>query len=173
MARAASGDRTKVLPSGVARATRPSAMRAVCDVASGAAPPQERGDPLARDAGPCRELPGIERQHRVAQRFENLAGTVPFGGLLEQRALVGRRRHIQVGDGPLIGGGEQRLLLGMHKGASLLSRARVTRMGLGKYRVPYSALLLLLRGSSAAVICRPRVSEPQPPRRPTDDSCVQ
>ncbi|MNC61498.1 hypothetical protein D3C75_1114430 [compost metagenome] len=31
----------------------------------------------------------------------------------------------------------------MHKGASLLSRAKVTRMGLGKYRVPYSALLLL------------------------------
>ncbi len=41
------------------------------------------------------------------------------------------------------GSDEQRLLLGMHKGASLLSRARVTRMGLGKYRVPYSALLLL------------------------------
>ena len=28
-------------------------------------------------------------------------------------------------------------------GASLLSRAKVTRMGLGKYRVPHSALLLL------------------------------
>ncbi|MDK3166291.1 TIGR03899 family protein [Aeromonas caviae] len=41
------------------------------------------------------------------------------------------------------GSDEQRLLLGMHKGASLLSRAKVTRMGLGKYRVPYSALLLL------------------------------
>jgi len=41
------------------------------------------------------------------------------------------------------GSEEQRLLLGMHKGASLLSRAKVTRMGLGKYRVPYSALLLL------------------------------
>ena len=38
---------------------------------------------------------------------------------------------------------QQRLLLGMHKGAGLLSRAKVTRMGLGKYRVPYSALLLL------------------------------
>ena len=41
------------------------------------------------------------------------------------------------------GSDEQRLLLGMHKGAGLLSRARVTRMGLGKYRIPYSALLLL------------------------------
>ena len=41
------------------------------------------------------------------------------------------------------GSDEQRLLLGMHKGAGLLSRAKVTRMGLGKYRVPYSALLLL------------------------------
>lgn len=42
-----------------------------------------------------------------------------------------------------VGSDEQRLLLGLHKGASLLSRARVTRLGLGKYRIPYNALLQL------------------------------
>jgi len=41
------------------------------------------------------------------------------------------------------GSDEQRLLLGQHKGASLLSRARVTRLTLGKYRLPYGALLQL------------------------------
>ena len=41
------------------------------------------------------------------------------------------------------GSDEQRLLLGLHKGASLLSRAKATRLGLGKYRLPYNALLQL------------------------------
>ena len=41
------------------------------------------------------------------------------------------------------GSDEQRLLLGLHKGASLLTRAKVTRLGLGKYRLPYGALLQL------------------------------
>lgn len=41
------------------------------------------------------------------------------------------------------GSEEQRLLLGLHKGASLLSRAKATRLGLGKYRLPYNALLQL------------------------------
>lgn len=41
------------------------------------------------------------------------------------------------------GSDEQRLLLGLHKGASLLTRAKVTRLGLGKYRLPYNALLQL------------------------------
>ncbi|WP_368226510.1 DUF2806 domain-containing protein, partial [Aeromonas sp. R1-1] len=34
-------------------------------------------------------------------------------------------------------------LLGLHKGATLLSRAKATRLGLGKYRLPYNALLQL------------------------------
>ncbi|BEE19124.1 MULTISPECIES: TIGR03899 family protein [Aeromonas] len=42
-----------------------------------------------------------------------------------------------------LGSDEQRLLLGLHKGGSLLSRAKVTRLGLGKYRLPYNALLQL------------------------------
>ena len=42
-----------------------------------------------------------------------------------------------------VGSDEQRLLLGLQKGASLLSRAKVTRLGLGKYRLPYNALLQL------------------------------
>ncbi|MFM4826914.1 TIGR03899 family protein [Aeromonas bivalvium] len=41
------------------------------------------------------------------------------------------------------GSDELRLLLGLHKGASLLTRARVTRLALGKYRLPYNALLQL------------------------------
>ena len=41
------------------------------------------------------------------------------------------------------GSDEQRLLLGLHKGATLLSRAKATRLGLGKYRLPYNALLQL------------------------------
>ncbi|MGE6109548.1 TIGR03899 family protein [Aeromonas sobria] len=41
------------------------------------------------------------------------------------------------------GSDELRLLLGLHKGASLLTRARVTRLTLGKYRLPYNALLQL------------------------------
>ena len=41
------------------------------------------------------------------------------------------------------GSEEQRLLLGLHKGASLLSRAKATRLSLGKYRLPYNALLQL------------------------------
>ncbi|PJG58349.1 TIGR03899 family protein [Aeromonas cavernicola] len=41
------------------------------------------------------------------------------------------------------GSDEQRLLLGLHKGAGLLSRAKATRLGLGKYRLPYSGMLQL------------------------------
>lgn len=42
-----------------------------------------------------------------------------------------------------VGNDERRLLIGIFKGSTLLSRARVSRLGLGKYRLPYNALLQL------------------------------
>ncbi|MGY3928051.1 TIGR03899 family protein [Aeromonas simiae] len=41
------------------------------------------------------------------------------------------------------GSDERRLLTGLYKGATLLSRAKASHLGLGKYRLPYNALLQL------------------------------